>query len=95
MDSIKLWCSRLECIWETANPVRVGNSFRIQSNSELYKPLNDMDVVQRINIQRLDHVVRMKENAPMEYLRKLAKVMNLFALEGPNRRTWIFSSSGS
>ena len=34
-------------------PVRVGDYFRIQYNSELYELLNDLDVVQRINIQRL------------------------------------------
>ena len=28
--------------------VRVGNDFRIRSNSELYELLNDIDVVQRI-----------------------------------------------
>ena len=33
-------------------PIRVGNDFRIRFNSELYELLNDMDVVQRINIQR-------------------------------------------
>ena len=48
-------------------PVRVGDDFRIRFNSELYELLNDMDVVQRINIQRLrwlGHVVRMEEDAP-------------------------------
>ena len=48
-------------------PVRVGDDFRIRYNSELYELLNDMDVVQRINIQRLrwlGHVVRMEEDAP-------------------------------
>ena len=48
-------------------PVRVGDDFRIRFNSELYELLNDMDVVQCINIQRLrwlDHVVRMEEDAP-------------------------------
>ena len=48
-------------------PVRVGDDFRIRFNSELYELLNDnMDVVQRINIQRLrwlGHVVRMEEDA--------------------------------
>ena len=46
-------------------PVRVGDDLRI--NSELYELLNDIDVVQRINIQRLHwlgHVVRMEEDAP-------------------------------
>ena len=31
-------------------PVRVGDDFRICSNSELYMLLNDIDVVQRINL---------------------------------------------
>ena len=34
-------------------PVRVGDDFRIGFNSELYELLNDIDVMQRINIQRL------------------------------------------
>ena len=29
-------------------PVRVGDDFRIQSNSELYELLNNMDVMQRL-----------------------------------------------
>ena len=48
-------------------PVRIGDDFRIRFNSELYELLNDMDVVQLINIQRLcwlGHVVRMEEDAP-------------------------------
>ena len=47
--------------------MRVGNDFRIRFNSELYELLNDIDVGQRINIQRLrwvGHVVRIKEDAP-------------------------------
>ena len=47
--------------------MRVGDDFRIRFNCELYELLNDMDVVQRINIQRLrwlGHVVRMEEDAP-------------------------------
>ena len=47
--------------------VRVGDDFRIRFNSELYELLKDMDVVQRINIQRLrwlGHVVRMEDDAP-------------------------------
>ena len=42
-------------------PVRVDDDFRTRFNSELYELLNDIDVVQRINIQRLrwlGHVVR-------------------------------------
>ena len=38
-------------------PVRVGNDFRNRFNSELYELLNDIDVVQRINIQRLRWLV--------------------------------------
>ena len=48
-------------------PVRVGDDFRIRVNSELYEHLTDMDVVQRINNQRLrwlGHVVRMEKDAP-------------------------------
>ena len=48
-------------------PVRVGDDFRIRYNSELYELLNDLDVVQCINIQRLrwlGHVVRVEEDAP-------------------------------
>ena len=47
--------------------VRVGDDFRIRFNSELYELLNDIDIVQRINIQRLRglaYVVRMEEDAP-------------------------------
>ena len=60
-------------------PLRVGDDFRIRFDSELYELLNDVDVVQRINIQRLrwlGHAVRMEENAhdnslahyPLDYL---------------------------
>ena len=38
-------------------PVRVGDDFRIRFNRELYELLNDIDVVYRINSQRL-HVAR-------------------------------------
>ena len=45
--------------------MRVDDDFRIQFNIGLYELLNDIDVVQRINIQRLlGHVVRMEEDAP-------------------------------
>ena len=40
--------------------------FRIRINSELYELLNNIDIVQRINFQRLcwlGHVVRMEEDA--------------------------------
>ena len=45
----------------------VGDDFRIRYNSELYELLNNVDVVQRFNIQRLrwlGHVIRMEEDAP-------------------------------
>ena len=48
-------------------PVRVGDDLRIRFNTELYELLNDLDVVQRINIQRLcllGHVVHMEEDDP-------------------------------
>ena len=47
--------------------MRISDDFRIGFNNELYELLNDMDVVQRINIQRLrwlGHVVRIEEDAP-------------------------------
>ena len=47
--------------------MRVGDDFCIRYNSELNELLNDMDIVQRINIQRLcwlGHLVRMDEDAP-------------------------------
>ena len=34
-------------------PMQVGVDFRIRFNSELYELLNNIDVVQRINFQRL------------------------------------------
>ena len=43
-------------------PVRAGHDSRIRSNSELYEVLNDINVVHRINTQRLPFlglVVRM------------------------------------
>ena len=46
--------------------VRVGNDYRMLSHSELCELLNDKDVVQCINVQRLrwlGHVVRMEEDA--------------------------------
>ena len=49
------------------SPVRVDDDLRIRFNSELYELLNNMDVVQRINIQWLrwlGYVVRMEKDAP-------------------------------
>ena len=45
----------------------IGDDFRIRSNSGLYELLNQIDVVQRINNQRLrliGHAVQMEEDAP-------------------------------
>ena len=45
----------------------VGDGFRIRFNRELYELLNEIDVLQRINIQRLrwlGHVVPMEEDSP-------------------------------
>ena len=47
--------------------VRVDDDFRIRFNSELCKLLNNIDVMQRINIQSLrwlGYVVSMEEDAP-------------------------------
>ena len=55
-----------EVLRKIFGPVRVGDDFRIRFNSELYELLNYMDIVQRINIQRLrwlGQVVRMEEDA--------------------------------
>ena len=46
--------------------MRVGNDFLIRFNSTLYELLNDVDIVQRINIQLLrwlGHIVGMEEDA--------------------------------
>ena len=51
-------------------PVRVGDDSHIRFNFELYKLFNGIDVVRRINIQRmrwLGHIVRM-EDAPWRWL---------------------------
>lgn len=52
-------------------PVRIAHDFRTQKNKEMYDLLNDMDVVQRINIQRLrrfKHVGRMEEDVSAEQI---------------------------
>ena len=57
--------SSLESIREKS-PVRVGDDFRIRYNSDLYELLYDIDVMRRINIQRLlclGHVVCMEEDS--------------------------------
>ena len=75
-------------------PVRVGDDFRIRFNSELYELLNDIDVVQHINIQRLrwlGHNVRKEEDAPARRVFdavicvKTAKRTTFRPLEGPNQ----------
>lgn len=46
-------------------PIRVGDDFRIRTNRVLYNLLNELDVVKRINIQRmrwLRHYVRKEED---------------------------------
>ena len=50
--------------------MRVGDDFRIRSESGLYEFLNNIDVMQLINIQRLrwlDHVVDIEEDAPASW----------------------------
>ena len=66
-DAAALGVCERKVLRKMFDPVRVGDDFRIRFNSELYELLNDMDVVQRINIQRLlwlGHVFRMEEDAP-------------------------------
>ena len=70
-DAAALRVFERKVVHKIFGPVRVGNDFRIRFNSELYELLNDIDVVQRINIQRLrwfGHVVRMEEYAPARRL---------------------------
>ena len=48
-------------------PVKIHDEYRIRYNHELYELYADIDVLQRINVQRLrwlGHVVRMKDGAP-------------------------------
>lgn len=57
----------LGCSREKFGPVRVGEDYRSRMNHELYELYADINVVQRIAIQRLrwlGHVVRMDEEAP-------------------------------
>ena len=53
-------------------PVLVGNDFRIRFNSKLYELLNDMNVVQRINIQknrnRWVHAMEIPKSAFQKYI---------------------------
>ena len=60
-------CSKRKVLRKIFGPIRIGNDYRIRTNQELYELFNDMDIAQRINIQRLrwlGHVVRMDEYAP-------------------------------
>ena len=75
-------------------PARVGDDFRIRFSSELYELLNDIDVVQRINIQRLHWLGICRSygggcsgEAGMwcGALRKSAKRTTLYSLERPKR----------
>ena len=53
--------SREKSFIRSSAPIRVGVDFRIRFSIELYEFLNDIDVFQRINIQRLrwfGHAVR-------------------------------------
>ena len=43
-------------------PVQVNDDLSIQTNSELYELLNDMDIVQRMHW--LGYIVRLEKNAP-------------------------------
>ena len=62
-DAAVLKVFKRKVLCKIFGPVRVGDDFRIRSNSELYELLNDIHVVLRSNIQRLcwlGHVVRME-----------------------------------
>ena len=52
-DAAVLRVFKRKVLLKFLSPVRVGEDFRIQYNSKLYELLNDLDVVQRINIQWL------------------------------------------
>ena len=70
-DAAALWVFKIKVLCKIIGPVRVGNYFRIRSNSEIYELLDDIDVVQHINIQRLrwlEHVCRIETDAPGSYL---------------------------
>ena len=66
-DAAALRVFERKVLYKIFGPVRVGDDFRIRLNSELCELLNDIDVVQRITIQRLrwhGHVVSMEKDAP-------------------------------
>ena len=53
--------------------VRVGDDFCNRSNNELYQLLSEIDIIQRINIQRLHwlgHVIRMEEDDALKQVFK-------------------------
>ena len=57
-------------------------------DSELYELRNDLDIVQRINIQRLrwlGHVVCTEEDALAKRVFEVGEEDELFPLEGPNQ----------
>ena len=62
-------------------PVRVGDNCHIRFNSELYELLNDTDVVQHINIQRVYGGGCSGRRGSAE----AGEEVDLVSLEGPNR----------
>ena len=69
-DTVPVRVFERKLLRKILGPVQSGDDFRIRSNSELYELLNDIEILQRINIQRL------KEDV---------KRTTLFTLKGPNR----------
>ena len=78
----------------TLGPVRVGDDFLMRFNSYPYELLIDMDIVHRINPQRLHWNFAFCSNGREWFgemdiyrgdLRKSTKKATLSALEGPNR----------
>ena len=66
-DALALGVFERKILRKIFGPVRIGVEYRIRMNHELYELFADMDIMQRIKIQRLrwlGHVVRMDENAP-------------------------------
>ena len=63
--------------------------FRIRFNNELYELLNDIDVVQRINIQLLhwlDLIVRMKEELGRVGYLEIGKEHDIVSIERTKSR---------
>ena len=52
-DAVALRVVERKVLRKIFGPVRVGGDFHIRFNSELRELIDDIDVVQRINIQRL------------------------------------------